>query len=115
SYNCSEERVLGDEFLLKQAYINLFTNAIEAIEKKGNITIEVSCDEKYVYTYFKNDGPPIKNEDIEKVFEIYFSTKKTGSGLGLTMVKRIIEEHSGSIEIEPRKNGTSFKISLRRI
>ncbi len=116
SYNCKEEKVLGDELQLKQVYINLFTNAIEAIDSKGNINIKVECDEKFIYTYFKNDGPKISKENVDKIFEIYYSTKKTGSGLGLTMVKRIIEEHDGSIALEPNTaEGTCFKISLRRI
>ena len=76
-----------DRQQIKQALINLIDNAIGAIEENGNISIAISHDPilKRVRMEVADDGPGISDEDKTRLFEPYFSTKKTGMGLGLTI------------------------------
>ncbi len=99
----------------RRVVINLVDNAIEAMERRGRITVETSHDAAHhvVRTVVGDDGPGITVADREKLFMPYFSTKRRGSGLGLAIVRRIIAEHGGSIEVgdnDPR--GTRFTIEL---
>ncbi len=100
---------------VKRVLINLFDNAIEAMDKKGTITIAVSTDRKsnLLYIEVADTGPGIADSDKEKLFAPYFSTKKDGSGLGLAIAERIVAEHGGSISVgDNTPTGSVFNISL---
>ena len=99
----------GDEDQLNRVFINLIKNSDEAIEElikknsnfKGNIEIEISSNNDYIVCRLTDNGPGIS--DAKKVMTPYFTTKKTGTGLGLPIVTKIINEHSGNFSINNNK------------
>jgi len=100
---------------LRRVVINLVDNAIEAMDRKGEIVIETQLDRanRLVRVVVADDGPGIPAVEREKLFLPYYSTKRRGSGLGLAIVRRIIAEHGGSIEVgESSPHGTRFTIEL---
>lgn len=100
---------------MKQAFINLVDNAIGAMGRKGAIDVSVFHDAvlKLVRIEIADTGPGIPNEDKARLFEPYFSTKKTGMGLGLTIVSSIIADHNGMIRVQDNPpRGTKFIIEL---
>ena len=104
-----------DREQIKRAMINLLDNAVAAIPGKGRITIKLSQDKvlRIVMIEVSDTGIGIPNEDKERLFEPYFSTKKSGTGLGLAIVSRIISDHNGLIRVEDNKpKGTRFIIEL---
>jgi signal transduction histidine kinase len=102
-----------DPDLLKQALLNLFINAQQAMPEGGDLMVRTSQDNCKAHIEITDTGTGISPEVRDRIFEAYFSSKKGGTGLGLAMTKRIIEEHKGSIGVhsEPGK-GTSFTILL---
>jgi signal transduction histidine kinase len=95
----------------------LIKNALEAIGAQGLVELSVRGVRKnntdFVEIALYDDGPGIKEEQIEKIFEPYVTTKAKGTGLGLAIVKKIIEEHGGAIWIDTnRKVGAGFIIQL---
>ncbi len=104
-----------DRQQIKQAMINLVDNAISASRGKGQIEIRLAHDqttEKFRIIVSDN-GPGISDEDKSRLFEPDFSTKKTGMGLGLTIVNTIVAEHHGTIRVEDRQpRGARFIITL---
>lgn len=104
-----------DHQQMKQALINLIDNAIAAIKGPGNITISVAHDPilKRVRMEIADDGPGISDEDKTRLFQPNFSTKKTGMGLGLTIVNTIIADHNGMINVQDNApRGAKFVIEL---
>lgn len=99
----------------KRVIINIVDNAIEALQGKGKIDIVVGHNmrENRIYVDIKDNGPGIREEDKEKLFLPYFSTKKDGTGLGLAIASKVIKEHKGHIGITDNKpRGTIFTIEL---
>ncbi len=99
----------------KRVLINLFDNAIQAMNNKGKITLQVNFDVSahLAYMDIADNGPGIKNEDKEKLFLPYFSTRKEGTGLGLAIAHRIITEHGGRIWAKDNTpHGTIFTIEI---
>jgi two-component system nitrogen regulation sensor histidine kinase NtrY len=99
----------------KRVIINIVDNAIQAMQAKGSITISVEHERALnrVFVNVADDGPGIREEDREKLFLPYFSTKKDGTGLGLAIASRIITEHRGYIRImDNNPQGTVFSIEL---
>jgi two-component system sensor histidine kinase AtoS len=106
-------RVLGDPDQLKQVFLNLVTNAVQAMERTGGtIIIETHGDRDYVEVTVSDDGPGISERDLPKVFDPFFTKRAEGTGLGLTIVHRIIDEHDGHIEVESGPGGTVFTVTL---
>lgn len=100
---------------MKQAMMNLLNNAVSAIREKGNIHISLTQPghSRVVRVVVADDGPGISDKDKVKLFEPYFSTKKSGMGLGLTIVSTIISDHHGSIHAEDNHpKGAKFVIEL---
>ena len=100
---------------MKQAFINLIDNAVSAVKKKGTIFIDVSYDEflKIVRIEIADDGKGISDKEKTRLFEPYFSTKKSGMGLGLAIVNSIISDHNGVIRVQDNKpRGAKFIIEL---
>jgi PAS domain S-box-containing protein len=105
--------VFGDPDQLKQVFLNLVTNAVQAIgDSEGVIVIETRSEGDYVETTVMDNGPGISSHDLPKVFDPFFTKRAEGTGLGLTIVHRIIDEHEGHIEVESSDSGTSFKVTL---
>lgn len=91
-------------------FVNLITNAIEAMNKSGTISINSSESKDIITIEIEDSGPGINQENIEKVFEPLFTTKTTGTGLGLASCKNIIDRHQGTISA--KNNPTTFIIKL---
>ena len=102
-----------DSNLIKQAILNIIINAEQAIENGGELMIRTSRDKKNIQIDITDTGTGIPKGIIDKIFQVYFSTKKTGTGLGLPTTKRIIEEHKGTISVQSKEGkGTNFTIKL---
>jgi len=100
---------------MRRVFINLFDNAIDAMNKQGEVEIRTSFDklQQRVSIEISDSGPGISEEDKDKLFLPYFSTKKKGTGLGLAIVNQIINEHKGTIHVEDNKPlGARFVIQL---
>jgi len=108
--------VSGDPDQLKQVFLNLVTNAVQAMEESGgDIDIRANGDGDYVQVSVSDTGPGISPEDLPKVFDPFFTKRAAGTGLGLTIVHRIIDEHDGHIGVESSEKGTNFTVTLPAI
>ena len=106
-----------DDGKMQQVLLSIFKNSIEAMTPGGELHIGLSQHRagrgQEVQITIRNNGAPIPPEHLSKVFEPFFSTKRTGTGLGLASVKKIIEEHGGSIGIASAEGeGTTTTIRL---
>ena len=102
-----------DEHQIYQALVNIFNNAIQAISKRGEITIKTEHDQNGILITFMDTGVGISDEEKEHVFEPFFTKKQRGTGLGLAVVKKIIDNHKGKITITDREGGgTVFSLWL---
>jgi two-component system nitrogen regulation sensor histidine kinase NtrY len=104
-----------DREQMKRVMINLVKNSLAAIENEGNIRIQTSYDPtlQMVRLEVSDNGRGISDEDKGRLFEPYFSTRKSGMGLGLTIVNAIISDHNGYIRVRDNKpKGTTFLIEL---
>jgi signal transduction histidine kinase len=101
-----------DPTRLRQILLNLLVNAKEAAGEGGRIDVGlVRCDER-VEIRVSDDGPGITDDDRPHIFDPFYTTKESGSGLGLALVKRFVEEADGRIQCESNGSGTTFCISL---
>lgn len=106
-------KVSVDRVLIRQVLINLLTNAIEAISNRGAINIRTWPDGGRVNVAVSDTGHGIAPEHADKMWNLYFTTKPSGIGMGLPIVKRFIEAHQGTIRAEsPRGKGATFIFSL---
>jgi len=106
-------RFSGDKVKIKIALRNILTNAIEAIHKKGVISISLSRQNNTLKIVIQDTGAGIGQDMLNRIFEPDFSTKDVGTGLGLPIAKKIIENHDGSIEAFSQENkGTTITIRL---
>lgn len=113
SYDAGLPRCRIDSNLIKQAILNVIINAEQAMEHGGELMIRTSANKKYIQIDITDTGTGIPKEIMDKIFQVYFSTKKTGTGLGLPTAKRIIEEHKGMISVQSEEGkGTNFSIQL---
>ncbi|GJL58747.1 MAG: hypothetical protein NPIRA03_16040 [Nitrospirales bacterium] len=104
-------QVRWDEMKMQHVFLCVFKNAIEAMSPGGHLRVEVMLTrarKPELQIVIANDGVPIPAELVDKVFEPYFTTKRSGTGLGLATVKKVVEEHQGQISIasEPDKGTT---------
>jgi two-component system sensor histidine kinase HydH len=97
-----------------QALLNLYLNAIQAIGSDGVLEVGVErIDERKIRVTVCDSGKGIKPDDLAKIFNPYFTTKATGTGLGLTMVQKVIEEHQGTIRVVSNpQTGTRFEMVI---
>ncbi len=110
-----EIEVSADRHLLEQVFINLFSNAVDAMEGKGLLDTEINTMNDSVQIKVSDTGKGILPEDITRIFDPFFTTKEKGTGLGLAIVYSIIEKHKGKIEVESEPyKGTTFTITLPR-
>lgn len=102
-----------DDKLIKQAVLNIIKNAMNAMPGGGHLAINIFLENENILLVIKDDGEGIEEENLDKIFEPYFTTKDFGSGLGLTLVYKIIKEHDGEIQLKSKLGlGTSFIIKL---
>jgi two-component system NtrC family sensor kinase len=109
--------VLGDFGQLRQAFMNIASNACEAMEKGGRLVVrtrEIPGDLE-VEVVFEDNGPGIPPERLRKIFDPFFTTKERGTGLGLSVVYGVVEKHGGKIEVDSEEGrGTRFIIRLHK-
>ena len=112
--NAAESAPLrGDADMLKQAILNLVLNAIEAMKNGGNLWLRVSREQDQVILNVSDDGPGIPAEARDKVFQLYFTTKLRGSGIGLAMTYRAVQLHNGTISFSTELGrGTAFQMQF---
>jgi len=105
--------VLLDERYMKQALLNLINNAQAAMPKGGLLTIATNRVDNEIRISVCDTGIGISEKNLAKIFDPYYTTKDNGTGLGLTMVFKIIREHQGEISVDSREGeGTNFEIIL---
>jgi two-component system, sporulation sensor kinase E len=106
-------KVLIDEKYVKQALLNLIQNSMSAMSGGGTLTIETRRKGPDVLVAVTDTGAGIPENIMDKIFEPYFTTKEFGSGLGLTLVYKIVKEHMGEISVTSREGkGTTFTLSF---
>jgi len=105
--------VFGDPDQVHEIFLNLAKNGMEAMSEGGTLDIYTQKEKTFVSIFFKDTGEGISEEDLKKIFNPFFSRKKKGTGLGLALVKKIVEAHHGEILVqsEPGK-GTLIEIKL---
>ncbi|MBI1829701.1 MAG: PAS domain S-box protein [Thaumarchaeota archaeon] len=103
-------KITCDSKKLEIVFINIITNAVQAMGDKGEITIKITDDKDNSCISIENSGPGIPDEILSKIFDPLFTTKQTGTGLGLVSSKNIVEQHGGSITV--KNNPTTFTILL---
>ncbi|KPJ78507.1 MAG: transcriptional regulator [Deltaproteobacteria bacterium SG8_13] len=100
--------ISADSAMLYQAFLNILINAIQAMPDGGRITIKTGINHQSVEVSFEDEGGGIPNELLERIWNPFFTTKEKGTGLGLGIVKKIIEMHGGRIAIQNRPEGGSY-------
>jgi len=107
------EFINADIMQMKQVLVNLIQNAIQASTGEAHIILETEVKDKTCLIRIRDHGPGIRAEDLAKIFEPYFTTRKKGTGLGLAIVHRIIRQHGGNITaLNQTGQGSTFEISL---
>ena len=103
----------GDKIKIEEVLLNLLKNAKEAISGKGSIRLSVSRKNDILSIQVKDNGCGITSDRLESIFEPFKTYKQGGTGLGLSLSKRIIEAHGGSISVTSKEgNGTAFTVKL---
>ncbi len=107
--------VFGDAGQLRQAFYNILRNAIQAMPGGGTLTVAAQADDDYVTVSLADSGQGISPEAIGRIFEPYYTTKQTGSGLGLMIVERIVRENGGQLMVDSEVgHGATFRVRLPR-
>lgn len=123
-YRTDEVELFIDEQKMRQVFLNILVNAIQAMPGGGGITVELQAlvttepDEQleWLVIKFHDTGKGIPKELLGQIFDFYFSTKPTGTGLGLSIAQQIVEEHGGRIEVQSKVNvGSTFSVFLPRV
>jgi signal transduction histidine kinase len=108
-------KTMLDGHQLEQVFVNLLLNALQAIDREGDVTVrsQVAPGNEFIVVEIEDTGCGIPDENLDKIFEPFFSTKKEGTGLGLAVSYGIIHNHQGSITVNSGKNQrTRFRITL---
>lgn len=107
------EHIQADKEQVHQALVNIVKNALEAIGEGGRVYIKLQQDKKRTIWRIEDNGPGMTEEEIEKAFDLYYTTKESGMGLGLAISQRIVQAHEGEIHIYPlTPTGTCVEIEI---
>jgi len=105
--------VMGDPTQIRQVFLNLGQNAVEAMEEHGALSIEVTTGRGHVETRFEDEGPGIDPDKVARIFEPFYTEKERGVGMGLAICMRIVTAHDGTIQAASRPGGgTSMRVRL---
>jgi len=103
--NCDERKIEG-------VLSNIINNSVQALDGNGEIDIETNSDSEFLTIQIKDSGPGIPEENLDKIFEPMFTTKTTGTGLGLVICKSIVEQHGGTISVSNKPTTFTLKLPL---
>jgi signal transduction histidine kinase len=107
----SEEVISGDQELLKQVLMNIILNAVQVMPDGGTLKVFTEESENYIALSVCDQGSGIDPENVEKIFDPFFSTKDKGTGLGLTIAHKIMQSHNGFIKAENNEDiGSTFSL-----
>lgn len=106
--------VKADRSQVKQVFLNVFLNAVQAMDGGGTLSVEdIVLENGKTLLRVSDTGPGISEEDLDKVFDPFFTTKKGGTGLGLSICYTIVKAHGGEIELRSRLGeGTTVLVTL---
>ncbi len=105
--------ITADAMRLKRVVVNILLNSAEAVEEGGIIQVSTAARDSHVCIDISDNGPGMSPEVLRRVFDPYFTTKKNGSGIGLALSRKIMEEHGGSIKIDSQsRSGTTVVLEL---
>ncbi len=105
--------IRADGEKLRQAFLNIAINALQATPPGGCVTISTACQTAWCEIRFRDTGPGIDVETLGRIFEPFFSTKPDGTGLGLAITRKIIESHGGTLQVESEAgSGTTVTVRL---
>jgi signal transduction histidine kinase len=102
----------GDGPLLREAALALLLNAVEASPRGGRVRVAARAAGGFLRVEIADDGPGVAAEDLERVFQPFYTTKPEGSGLGLSAALRIAQKHGGSVELEGPGPGARFALTI---
>lgn len=110
-------RAYADAGMLQQAFLNLALNACQAMPNGGRLRINGALtSSRQIAVTFEDTGVGISPEDLSRIFDLYFTTKEHGSGIGLSLVYRTVQLHDGEIEVQSVPGrGTTFRVLLREV
>jgi len=101
-----------DEMQVGRVIYNLVENALEWAPPDGAIEIGARAAGDHLEAWVENDGPGIAPTDLDRVFDTFWTRRKSGTGLGLAIAKRVVEAHGGTIRAENRRRGPRFTFTL---
>jgi signal transduction histidine kinase len=101
-----------DRDQMKQAFYNMIKNSLEAMHRHGRLRVRTDFDDTHVVVQFIDTGTGMSAENLSRVFEPYFTTKPSGTGLGLLIVRRIVREHGGELSLESSE-GKGLTLTIR--
>jgi len=99
---------------MRQALVNLLQNSLDAVNGQGRVIVEANAHSDHIEISVSGNGPGLSPEQQERLFSPGFTTKPGGSGLGLVMVERIVNDHLGSIAVQSQPGITIFTLRLPR-
>ncbi len=106
-------KLFVDPELIKTCLVNIILNAFQAMPSGGDLMVSTSLSNERAYIVVQDTGVGVSRENLQKLFDPFFSTKSTGLGLGLAMTKRVIEEHGGKVDFQSTEGrGSTMTISL---
>lgn len=116
SISCKVALVKGDEFELKEAFLNIIKNAIEAMPNGGKIIVDVNCDSQKVFIKISDTGAGMSKEVLDNLFMPFYTTKDQSAGFGLFDTRRIIHNNNGTIEVDSKiGKGTIVTVTLPKL
>ena len=108
-------QVVGDSVQFKQVFLNLVLNALQAIDHDGDLWIETDFSDHEITLKFRDSGPGISSDCLDKVFNPFYTTKSDGTGLGLAITYRIVQSHNGKVCVRNSpEGGAEFTLTLKR-
>jgi signal transduction histidine kinase len=114
-YGPGSASLQADPQQLEQVFLNLIHNAIHSMEEGGTLTLTARADGSMVRVSIQDSGEGIPPEDLPHIFQPFYTTKHRGSGLGLSIVKKIVDAHDGTIDVDSKPGeGTTMTVSLPR-
>lgn len=111
-----EYNIVGNEDMLKQVWTNLLDNAIKFANKGGRLTVRIRCETDTLFVDVENTGSQIKEDDKQRIFNKFYQADSThakeGNGIGLSIVKSIVDLHGGSVKVSSENSITTFTVGL---